>query len=89
MIIKTETRKGIKTFIVDKSIPESKINTILNSFVKPSHIKNIITESCDVYTKEGKLLLKFRKDILNDTHVDDFYYLPQIHKSILNLFYVY
>ena len=51
MIIKTETRKGIKTFIVDKSIPESKINTILNSFVKPSHIKNIITESCDVYTK--------------------------------------
>ena len=26
-----------------------------------------------MYTKEGKLLLKFRKDILNDTHVDDFY----------------
>lgn len=73
MIIKTETRKGIKTFIVDKSIPDSKINTILNSFVKPSHIKNIITESCDVYTKDGKLLLKFRKDILNDKHVDDFY----------------
>ena len=73
MIIKTETRKGIKTFIVDKSIPDSKIDTILNSFVKPSHIKNIITESCDVYTKEGKLLLKFRKDILNDKHVDDFY----------------
>ena len=73
MIIKTETKKGIKTFIVDKSIPDSKINTILNSFVKPSHIKNIITVSCDVYTKEGKLLLKFRKDILNDKHVDDFY----------------
>ena len=73
MIIKTETRKGIKTFIVDKSIPDSKINTVLNSFVKPSHIKNIITESCDVYTKDGKLLLKFRKDILNDKHVDDFY----------------
>jgi hypothetical protein len=74
MIIKTETIKGIKTFIVDKSIPDSKIDTILNSFVKPSHIKNIITESCDVYTKEGKLLLKFRKDILNNKqHVDDFY----------------
>tara|TARA_E500000331_G_scaffold186603_1_gene179590 strand:- start:239 stop:1228 length:990 start_codon:yes stop_codon:yes gene_type:complete len=73
MIIKTETRKGIKTFIVDKRIPDSKINTILNNFVKPSHIKNIITESCDVYTKDGKLLLKFRKDILNDKHVDDFY----------------
>jgi hypothetical protein len=58
---------------VDKSIPDSKINTILSSFVKPSHIKNIITESCDVYTKDGKLLLKFRKDILNDKHVDDFY----------------
>lgn len=73
MIIKTETRKGIKTFIVDKSIPDSKINTILNSFVKQSHIKNIITETCDVYTKEGKLLLKFRKHILNNKYTDDFY----------------
>ena len=53
MIIKTETRKGIKTYIVDKSIPDSKINSILNSFVKPSHIKSIIEESCDVYTKEA------------------------------------
>jgi hypothetical protein len=73
MIIKRETRKGIKTFIVDKNIPDTKINTILNSFVKSAHIKNIITESCDVYTKEDKLLLKFRKGILNDKYVDDFY----------------
>ena len=73
MIIKTETRKGIKTYIVDKNIPDSKINSILNNFVKPSHIKNIIKESCDVYTKEGKLLLKFRKKILNDKHINNFY----------------
>ena len=68
MIIKTETRKGIKTFIVDKSIPDSKINIILNSFVKPSHIKNIITESCDVYTKDDKLLLKSR-NVLDNPHI--------------------
>jgi len=70
---KTEVKNGIKTYIVDKSILDKNINSILNSFVKPSHIKNIIDESCDVYTKEGKLLLKFRKNVLNDNHVDNFY----------------
>lgn len=73
MIIKTEVKKGIKTFIVDKNIPDSKLNTLLNRFVKPSDIENIITESCDVYTKEGKLLLKFRKKILTKNNINDFY----------------
>lgn len=73
MIIKSETIKGIKTFVVEKSIPDTKVNSFLNSFVKPHHIKTIIKDSCDVYTKDGKLLLKFRKNILNNKYVDDFY----------------
>jgi hypothetical protein len=32
-----------------------------NTKITPSQIKMIITEDADIYTKEGKLLLKFRK----------------------------
>lgn len=73
MIIKTEIKNGIKTFTVDKNFPDSKISNVLNSYVNPSHIEKIIKETCNVYTKDGKLLLKFRKNTLNDKHVDDFY----------------
>jgi hypothetical protein len=48
---------------------EKKMNTLL----KPEHIKTIIDYDADVYTKEGKLLLRFRKDMLDSKHVDDFY----------------
>jgi len=64
---------NIKTLTVNKIIEDSKMQNILNTYVKPSQIKQIIKESCDVYTKDGKLLLKFRKKILNNRHADIFY----------------
>jgi len=45
----------------------------MNTLLKPEHIKTIIDYDADVYTKEGKLLLRFRKDMLDSKHVDDFY----------------
>ena len=36
-----------------------------NTFVKPSQIKTILDEDADVYTSEGKLLLRFRKKKLS------------------------
>jgi hypothetical protein len=73
MIIKIEKKNGINIYTVDKSIIDSKMNTILNNFVKPSQIKKILNESCDVYTNEGNLLLKFRKNVLHKENIDTFY----------------
>ena len=45
----------------------------MNVFLKPDHIKNIIDYDADVYNTEGKLLLRFRKNVLPQKHIDDFY----------------
>ena len=74
MIIKSEVNdKGIHILYVKKEYDDDKMEKRLNTFVKQYHIKNIIHENTDVYTEEGKLLLRFRKNILPKKNIDDFY----------------
>ena len=72
-IIKTETKNEIKIYTVEKEYDDAKMERKMNTFIKPEHIKKIIDEDADVYTNEGKLLLRFRKNALPKTHVQQFY----------------
>jgi len=73
MIIKKEKKGGITIYHVDKDYDDSKLPDVLNKKLKRNQIKDIITDDADVYTKEGKLLLRFRKNKLNNENVDAFY----------------
>lgn len=73
MIIKKEKKGNITILTVDKEYDDEKMQKKMNTLLKPEHIKTIIDYDADVYTKEGKLLLRFRKDMLDSKHVDDFY----------------
>jgi hypothetical protein len=44
----------------------------LNSEIQRADIKTILNHDTDVYTTEGKLLLRFRKNVLNLQHIDQF-----------------
>lgn len=72
MIIEKKEGKII-TYYVDKDYDNNKLTNVLNTKLRRNQIKFIIDNDADVYTKEGKLLLKFRKNILDTTKVDDFY----------------
>lgn len=73
-IIKTENINGVTTYTVKKDINDDEAaNKLTNVFVTPSMITNIIENDADVYTEEGKLLLKFRKNTLSQKHTTDFY----------------
>lgn len=72
MIIEKKEGKII-TYYVDKDYDNNKLTNVLNTKLRRNQIKFIIDHDADVYTKEGKLLLKFRKNILDTTKVDDFY----------------
>jgi hypothetical protein len=61
MIIKTETKGGVKVYTVEKDFDDAKMEKKLNKFLKPADISKIIDHDADVYTSEGKLLLRFRK----------------------------
>ena len=72
MIIEKKDGK-IVTYYVDKDYDDKELTKILNKKLSRTKIHFIIDHDADVYTKDGKLLLRFRKNVLNKTNVDDFY----------------
>lgn len=73
MIVKKEKKGGVTIYHVDKEFDDAKMEKYMNTFLKPSHIKTIIDDDADVYTTDGRLLLRFRKKALREQHIDSFY----------------
>ena len=73
MIIKKEKQGDVTVYHVDKDYDHAAMEKKMNHFVEPKDIKTVIDHDADVFTKEGKLLLRFRKDVLPKTNIDAFY----------------
>jgi hypothetical protein len=71
--MKNEKINGITIYHVDKLIPDEKMEKIASHKVKSNQINLIIEEDSDVYTADGKLLLKFRKNVLPKNNIEIFY----------------
>ena len=63
----------MKIIHVSKKYTEKKMNTYANTFVSTSQIDQIIRENADVYSDDGKLLAKFRKKVLPQKALAQFY----------------
>lgn len=72
MIFKKQKNGSIFIYTVE---PDNDINidSLKNTFVTSSQINFIIDHDADVYTTDGKLLLKFRKNVLLKNNIDNFY----------------
>lgn len=68
-----EMHNGVAVYHVDKIIPDNRMEKIVNTKLRRSQIKLIVDHDADVYSGDGKLLLKFRKSVLPNNHVKDFY----------------
>jgi hypothetical protein len=73
MIEKKEKKGDVTIYYVDKDYDDTKLSRVMNKKLKRSDIKDIIDHDADVYTKEGKLLLRFRKNKINKLITDHFY----------------
>jgi len=73
MIEKKEKKGGVTIYYVDKDYDNSKLEKVMNKKLKRSDIKDFIDDDADVYTKDGKLLLRFRKNKLSKEMTDNFY----------------
>ena len=73
MIIEKKKKGKITVYIVDKDYDDEMLKKVISKKLKKGQIKDIIDDDADVYTKDGKLLLKFRKNKLNKKNIDDFY----------------
>ena len=73
MIEKKEKKGGVTIYYVDKDYGDDKLEKVMDKKLKRSDIKDFIHDDADVYTKEGKLLLRFRKNKLSKEMTDEFY----------------
>lgn len=73
MILKKEKKHNVTIYVVSKNKTEEEMETLKNSFIEPSMIELILQDNTDVYTDDGKLLLRFRKHVLSNTHLHQFY----------------
>jgi hypothetical protein len=73
MIEKKEKKGGITIYYVKKDYTDDKLSKVMNKKLKRSDIKDFIHDDADVYTEDGKLLLRFRKNKLNKENIDNFY----------------
>lgn len=72
-IIKKEEKGKVTIYTVKKNFDDEKMEKKMNTFLKPDDIKDIIRDNTDVYDESGKLLLRFRKKVLDNEHIDAFY----------------
>jgi hypothetical protein len=73
MLIKKEKKGNVTVYHVGKKFIDEKMSKLANTYVKQNEIDFIIDHDADVYTEDGKLLLKFRKDVFKKDNTEKFY----------------
>ena len=66
-------KQGVKVYTVTSNMSKDEADKLNGTYVQPKHIKTIINHDADVYTHEGDLLLRFRKNVLPRKRVEDAY----------------
>ena len=64
---------GVKVYKLNKNVSDDKMSNMSGKAVTPSSIDLIIDHDADVYTEDGKLLARFRKNTLPKKNVKLFY----------------
>lgn len=54
----------MERIIVKKQLSDAAVEKLVATYIDESHFDRLITESCDVYDAAGKLVAKFRKNVL-------------------------
>jgi hypothetical protein len=73
MIIKKETVNEIPVYHVSKNYDDSIMTSKMDTYIEKSDIKDVIEDDADVYTEDGKLLLRFRKRAIPQDKTELFY----------------
>lgn len=69
-----KSRKAVRKIIVKKRLSDEETRKLEGTKLPKGYFKKVIkNEDVDVYTDEGKLLLRFRKNVLPLKHVDKAY----------------
>jgi hypothetical protein len=72
-IVRIDKSKAVPVYYVRKIIDDTKIKSYEGRFLEESDFHVVLHSDADVYTEDGELLLRFRKDVLTQKHINDAY----------------
>lgn len=72
-IVETDTTKKVPRYTVRKILTNEETNAFKGTFAEEKHYPVVLKEDADVYTEDGELLLRFRKNVLSKKAIDDAY----------------
>lgn len=72
-IVRIDRSKKIPVYHVRKILDDDHAAKLKRSFLEDHHFKHVLKSDADVYTEDGELLLRFRKNVLKKEHIDAAY----------------
>ncbi len=81
-IVRVENSGPVPRYTVRKIMSDEALKKYEGKFLKDSDFKMVLKSDADVYTEEGDLLLRFRKGVLPQKHVDAAYEAIKDHITL-------
>jgi hypothetical protein len=78
-VVSKDTSKNIPVYTVKKILTDEETAAKKGVFIKDSMYPVVLKDDADVYTEDGELLLRFRKNVLSQNAIDDAYNALQEH----------
>ncbi len=72
-IVRVDKSGNVPVYVVRKIMNDEELKKYVGKFLEEKDFKIILNSDADVYDEEGKLILKFRKNVLPQRHVDAAY----------------
>lgn len=72
-IVSVDKSKKVPVYVVRKVLSDEETNTLKSKFMEEKHFPVVLKEDADVYDEEGNPIVRFRKNVLSKSKVDDAY----------------
>ena len=72
-IVKVDKSKKVPVYTVRKVLTDEQTAEKKRDFIEEKQYPVVLKEDADVYTEDGRMLLRFRKNVLSQEHVDAAY----------------
>ena len=81
-VVRVDKTGAIPKYIVRKIMSDEAIKKYEGKFLEDSDFKLVLKSDADVYTEEGELLVRFRKNVLPKRHIEDAYEAIKQHITL-------
>ena len=72
-IVSVDKSQKVPVYVVRKVLTDEETAERTSTFIEESSYPVVLNDDADVYTEDGKMLLRFRKKVLDTQYIDDTY----------------